>query len=159
MIKLLLLSLLAFSVHAVELERNNVLQHARAKIQPTKEQSGVIACMFKLDDVSDEWIELSGWLVATNNNKRATGVTFELMQWDGEMWRALRSAPNSSQRGGGNLTKAQHHGVYTTKADYVAEGYVGEKWFAAIVWAYLKPDPRGHLLLDACQIRAVRHKN
>lgn len=156
---LLLLALPVYAEPATTLERNTVLQHARAKVKLNKQASGVTVCNLSLSDIiAGEWVELEAWMVATNDTKLPVGVTFEIMEWTGNSWSNLREAPNGSQRGGGNLTPQQHHGVYTTRADYLARDYVGNRAFSAIVWAYRKPSDSGYLTLDECQIRAVRHR-
>lgn len=175
----LLLALLAFVVatfvlgftalifaeqaHADEgttLERSTDRVQTSAKVQLTKQASGVVACMMPIDDViAGEWIELRGWVGTTNDSGMPIGVTVEIMKWDAGGWVNLRQpAPLGSELGGGNLTPSQHHWTYTTTADYGTRDYAGRQWFAVMLWAYRKPDPAGYLAIDRCSVRAVRHR-
>lgn len=142
------------------LERSTDRVQTSAKVQLTKQASGVVACMMPIDDViAGEWIELRGWVGTTNDSGMPIGVTVEIMKWDAGGWVNLRQpAPLGSELGGGNLTPSQHHWTYTTTADYGTRDYAGRQWFAVMLWAYRKPDPAGYLAIDRCSVRAVRHR-
>lgn len=165
MIFLALLLLVSAAQADTVMEQSNILQHARAKVYLTKDASATVGCDLWLQDIlAGEEIELSAWVPITNDIAKiappgiVVGVTVEITDCTTDCYpNALRFAPQSSWYDGGNLEPEDHHGVYGPTARYVAADYVPALHFTAMVYAY-SSQAKAYLTINACEIRAVRHR-
>lgn len=147
------------------MEQSNILQHARAKVYLTKDASATVGCDLWLQDIlAGEEIELSAWVPITNDIAKiappgiVVGVTVEITDCTTDCYpNALRFAPQSSWYDGGNLEPEDHHGIYWPTARYMAANYVPALHFTAMVYAY-SSQAKAYLTINACEIRAVRHR-